>query len=358
MRQPLARHRFTALRWTAYIGAALVLVVAALHQSRGASSGIHPSPTSADVDASGLVTGSRSETSFDPERPGTMQADPCAPPTVTFAAIGDYGDAGQDELDVSNLVKGWNPDFVITLGDNNYPDGATSTIDENIGQYYHQFIGNYTGGYGSGAASNNFYPSLGNHDWHTTSGIPPMPRPYLDYFTLPGNERYYNVTRGPVELFAVDSDPHEPDGRSSTSTQAAWLQNQLAASGATWKLVYMHHPPYSSSSNHGSETEVQWPYQAWGATAVLAGHDHTYERIVVDDFPYFVNGLGGKSKYAFGTPIAGSVVRYNDDYGAMLIQASSACITFQFISRAGQVIDTHTIISDVSFIFLPLILRE
>lgn len=43
--------------------------------------------------------------------------------TVRFAVIGDYGTAGQNELDVSNLVKSWTPDFIITVGDNNYPDG-------------------------------------------------------------------------------------------------------------------------------------------------------------------------------------------------------------------------------------------
>jgi hypothetical protein len=44
------------------------------------------------------------------------------------------------------LVKGWKPDFIITVGDNNYPRGSASTIDQNIGQYYHGFIPAYHGG--------------------------------------------------------------------------------------------------------------------------------------------------------------------------------------------------------------------
>src|SRR5262245_221000 len=86
---------------------------------------------------------------------------------IRFAVIGDYGYAGQPELDVANLVKSWNPDLVITLGDNNYELGAASTIDQNIGQYYHQFISPYTGGYGLGDSVNRFFPCLGNHDWYT-----------------------------------------------------------------------------------------------------------------------------------------------------------------------------------------------
>ena len=192
------------------------------------------------------------------------------PGTIRFAVIGDYGSAGQPELDVANLVKSWNPEFIITTGDNNYPSGASQTIDTNIGQYYHEFISPYIGSYGSGAMTNRFFPSLGNHDWVTTNA-----QPYLNYFTLPGNERYYDIIRGPVHLFALDSDSHEPNGNSSSSIQAQWLQGRLAASTSAWNLVYMHHPPYSSGSDHGSTPVMQWPYQQWGASVVLAGHDHT-----------------------------------------------------------------------------------
>ena len=105
-----------------------------------------------------------------------------AQPSIQFAAIGDYGLAGRVEMDVSNLVKSWNPDFVITLGDNNYEYGEASTIDKNIGQYYHAFISPYAGSFGTGDTVNRFFPALGNHDWLTAGA-----QPYLDYFTLPGN---------------------------------------------------------------------------------------------------------------------------------------------------------------------------
>ena len=94
-----------------------------------------------------------------------------------FAIIGDYGKAGTNELNVSNLVKSWNPEYIITLGDNNYDLGEASTIDANIGQYYRQFIFPYTGGYGPGDTVNRFFPSMGNHDWYTASGAA-----YLNYF--------------------------------------------------------------------------------------------------------------------------------------------------------------------------------
>jgi hypothetical protein len=270
---------------------------------------------------------------------GAWGGTPVAPPAsgVTFAVIGDYGTGSSDEGRVANLVKSWQPDFIITTGDNNYGSGAASTIDTNIGQFYHEYIGAYTGSYGAGSPTNRFFPSLGNHDWGTAGA-----QPYLDYFTLPGNERYYNFTKGPVEFFVVDSDSNEPDGISPTSLQGQWLQAAMARSTASWQVVYFHHAAYSSGG-HGSETDLQWPFEQWGADAVLSGHDHTYERLQIGNVPYFVNGLGGGSMYAFGTPVAGSQVRFNGDSGAMLVTGDSEHLTFQFITQAGQLIDSHTI---------------
>jgi hypothetical protein len=277
--------------------------------------------------------------------------DRLTPSSTQFAVIGDYGSAGTGEASVANLVKSWNPDYIITLGDNNYPNGSAAGIDANIGQYYHAYIGNYTGSYGAGSATNRFFPALGNHDWQTTSGSPALPTPYLNYFTLPGNERYYTFTQGPVQFFCIDSgngahdgtDSPEPDGYSSTSVQGQWLKAQLAASTAQWKIVYFHHPAYSSGY-FGDNTVMQWPFAQWGATAVMAGSDHDYERINVGGLTYFVNGIGGESYGAMTrTADPGSQVYYGNNYGAMKVTATDTQIQFQEIAVSGSIIDTYTI---------------
>lgn len=254
---------------------------------------------------------------------------------VKFAAIGDYGSAGSNEHAVANLIDSWNPDFIITMGDNNYPHGSASTIDENIGQYFHQYIYPYTGSYGNGSDSLKFFPSLGNHDWDASNA-----QPYLDYFELPENERYYDFIWENIHLFVVDSDPDEPDGTNQNSVQANWLHDVLQnSSSEMWKIVYFHHAPYSSG-DHGSTNYMQWPFKEWGADIVLAGHDHTYERLVVDDLTYFVNGLGGRSRYSFPNVLPESIVRYNDDYGAMLLEASQTDLVCKFINVEGDLIDS------------------
>ncbi len=268
--------------------------------------------------------------------------------TVRFAVIGDYGDASINEERVATLVASWNPDFIITTGDNNYPNGTAETIDQNIGQYYSSFIGNYQGDYGLGSVENRFWPSLGNHDWRSLNcKRNKCSGPYFDYFTLPSNESYYDIDYGLVHLFAIDSDDHEPDGNNESSIQAGWLQGELATSASCFNVVFFHHPPYSSGK-HGSTTIMQWPFRTWGTDVVLAGHDHTYERLDADDFPFFVIGNSGRSLYGFDNVSnlpdgVDSIIRYNQDYGAMLVTATRDGITYQFSNANGDVIDEHSV---------------
>jgi len=250
-----------------------------------------------------------------------------------FAVIGDYGQAGPGEAAVATLIHSWQPEFIITTGDNNYPAGEASTIDANIGQYFSDFIGRYRGGYGKGAQENRFFPSLGNHDW-----MAPGAKPYFDYFELPGNERYFDFVRGAVHFFSIDSDPHEPDGIDAASKQAAWLKRTLAKSTARWQIVYMHHPPYSSGS-HGPTPSMQWPFKQWGVDLVLSGHDHTYERLLVAGLPYVVIGLGGRSIYPFVSSAPGSVLRYHDDLGALRVAANDQALICRFVTVSGEQVD-------------------
>jgi len=271
---------------------------------------------------------------------------------IRFAVIGDFGDGDVDEEAVADLVKSLNPDFIVTAGDNTY----TEDIDNDIGKFYSDYIGDYTGSFGSGSSTNRFFPCLGNHDWGDDNNIDE----YLDYFKLPGNnvptsntsgnERYYDFIQGAVHFFLIDGDHAEPDGRKDNSKQAKWLKNQLGESTTQWKVVVLHFPPYSSG-NHGSLEAVRWPYEAWGADVVIAGHNHSYERILRDDnddgveMPYIVNGLGGRNIKEFPhKQISGTKKRWSENFGAMLVTADNSAMTFEFysIEDGGKLIDSYT----------------
>jgi hypothetical protein len=310
---------------------------------------------------------------------------------VRFAVIGDFGSSsegvkGGDDLRraerlVAEMVKGWDPAFVITLGDNNYECGAAETIVENIGQYYCDFIynpgapaGQVCAGRAARDRQNRFFPTIGNHDCYA-----PGAAPHLAYFSgLPGNRRYYDIAQGPVQLFALNSESREacakqeeeegkeaeereaqgkapkgppcggvscncePDGADQNSTQARWLRDALKASKSEWKLAFFHRPPYSCREKTTAEW-MRWPFEAWGASGVLSGHRHVYERIVrrdSPDFPYFVNGVGGTELSgckrdeipANLPPDEFDAIHVEDKHGAMLVEATERQLTIQFYS--------------------------
>jgi hypothetical protein len=87
---------------------------------------------------------------------------------------------------------------------------------------------------------------------------------------------------------------------------------------------------------------MAWPFQEWGASVVLAGHDHIYERIELNGFPYLINGLGGyPARYALGNDAPGSQVAYNGDYGALRVEATADSLFFEFYRWDGARIDDY-----------------
>ena len=252
-----------------------------------------------------------------------------------FAIISDIHGATTDTYEVSLLVKSWEPEFIITAGDNHY--GTYSTIDNQVGQFYSDFIYPYTGAFGTGDTVNRFFPSLGNHDYDSTGFFY-----YLQYFQLPGNERYYDFVRGNVHFFAVNCNYAEPDGNTATSLQADWLRSRLAASTSHFNVVYFHFPPYSSS-HHGSTPFMQWPFKQWGASIVFSGHDHNYERLLVDSFPYIVCGLGGGPLYNVYDSLPGSLFHNCSYHGALLANANADSLVFEFRTSFDSLIESYTI---------------
>jgi hypothetical protein len=278
-------------------------------------------------------------------------------PDLRLAVIGDFGDGDRSEARVADLVNSWYPDLVVTTGDNNYPSGSAETIDKHIGQFYSRYIGNYQGDYGPGSKVNRFWPTLGNHDWRRLScDGNKCQGPHFDYFSLPSNERYYKVDYGLIQIFIIDSNPEEPDGISKDSRQAAWLRDSLTASKACFNLVFSHHPPYSTGY-HGSTAIMRWPFQEWGADALISGHEHSYEHLDAGGYPYFINGSGGRNLRGFPNigrlpPQVTSMVRYNEEYGAMLINVDRESITFQFFNVSYALIDEYRITKDCTRIEL------
>jgi peptidoglycan hydrolase-like protein with peptidoglycan-binding domain len=255
--------------------------------------------------------------------------------TIKFAVIGDFGSAAVSHR-VDDLIESWNSDFVITLGDNAYSRDPTRPQDRNA------FEVDVVPSFGALIQQGKFFPSLGNHDYAAPgSGI--VPKRVLAYLdTLkpprdgPGEGRYYEFARGPVRFFALNSNgAHEPHGGIRFyDRQGDWLRARLAAATEPFKVVYFHHPPYTTSSENGPTKNMRWPFKEWGASLVLTGHEHNYERFDRRGLCYVVNGIGGARFYPLPveaiTPGLSRFAPYpksthpveDRKHGAMLVEAT------------------------------------
>jgi tartrate-resistant acid phosphatase type 5 len=269
---------------------------------------------------------------------------------IRFAAIGDFGMNSWQTDAVERLVVSWEPDFIITTGDNDYghsvPDGV-------IGRHYANYIRPYTGRFqekvNSTITHNRFFPSIGNHEWECSPGRPHA-LPYVKFFhdVLPrgpgGHGLFYDFVRGPVHFIVIDSNEVQPGGSpTETSEQARWVKSVLELSTSPHRVVYFHHPLYTSKGAYETRW-MRWPFAEWGASVLLHGHVHWYERLRFGGLDMIVNGVGGanmmydESDPSYRpSPYTQKIIMHV--WGAQLITANSTTLTLSFITIDGKELD-------------------
>jgi tartrate-resistant acid phosphatase type 5 len=245
-----------------------------------------------------------------------------ATPPGPVAVIGDFGSGAPAERQVARMVALAHPAAVVTTGDNVYSNAGYSAL---VGDYYPSW-----------AAAHRVFPATGNHDY--AEGI----AAFDTYFDWLHGRRTYAAAIGEIAFFVLDSQG-ALDSPTELSRQRAWLRAALATSTARWRVVVLHHPPYSSGITHGSSLTFRWPFAAWGADLVVSGHEHNYERFRKATLTYVVDGAGGKDLYRFGRPLPGSLARNDRDYGALLLQSDRNTLRGEFRTTSGRVADRFTI---------------
>lgn len=200
---------------------------------------------------------------------------------VVFASYGDNRSNPDDHARVANLIRSYNPRFVVTTGD--YVENSGHVVE-----WHNQFFTPAA----DMLANVPLIPSIGNHDtklYHPHS-------PVDDYFPNAGSDKFFSVNYSDIHIVVVNSNLPYGTG----SKQYAWLEQDLAA--ATQKVILVaHHYPVYSSGEHGStnmmEDSLRPLYERYKVAGVLNGHDHMYERSVRNGVQYFVLGGGGAGLY-------------------------------------------------------------
>lgn len=244
---------------------------------------------------------------------------------VRFAVIGDNGTGEKPELEIANLMQAyWQTvhfTFVTMNGDNIYGGHSPADFARKFEEPYKPLLDEGV----------KFYACLGNHDDSA------LERNYK-LFNM-GGERYYTFNKGPVEFFVLDSNYMDP-------TQLAWLQAQLSASTAKWKIAYFHHPLFTAAKFHGPDVDLRQQlmplFEQYGVNVVLSGHEHVYERIKPQQGIYFFL-LGNSGQLRFHNIRKGNdldIVGMDSHRTFMLVEISGNDFYFQTIDDAGETVDS------------------
>jgi 3',5'-cyclic AMP phosphodiesterase CpdA len=249
----------------------------------GATLGSHVLPLLARED---LVPGQAPDLRLEP-RAWTSAED-----RLTFAAMGDNGSGGRQAMAVaSRLANTYTArpfELVALLGDICYYGNIARRFDAVFLRPMKPLID----------AGVRFELAIGNHDvalHHSDAGLEEI-EAELRLLGTPG--LYYTTTHGPVAFFYLDSSVPALFGPSA-SEQRDWLDDALHRSSKQWKIVALHHPPYSSG-RHGSTVGARQMLEPilvrHHVDLVLAGHDHHYERTHPQQgVTYVVSGGGCKT---------------------------------------------------------------
>jgi hypothetical protein len=181
--------------------------------------------------------------------------------------------------------------------------------------------------------NSTLYPILGNHENYSCL--------YFSFFSFPRNERWFSFENGPAHFVGLDS-----NSRSRYRlAQYLWLIHDLRTHQEPFTVVFFHHPPYSSS-NHGNTTILQkiWSpvFERYHVDVVFNGHDHNYERSIVNNVTYIVTGGGGSPLYNNGH--SPWTVYSEKTYHYCLLTASPSGLTCETKTPEGLVIDSFSLL--------------
>jgi predicted MPP superfamily phosphohydrolase len=249
--------------------------------------------------------------------------------TLHFAVIGDNGNGDKPEYEIGQEMMNWYARFpfpiVLMMGDNIY--GADRPQD-----FVNKFEAPYKALLDKGV---KFYASLGNHDSREQR--------YYKLFNMEGKLYYsFKAPKEDVRFFALETTYMDPE-------QLKWLEDELKNSGEKWKIVFFHHPLYSSARTHGSALQLRTVLEPlfiqYGVSVVLTGHDHVYERIRPQNgIQHFVEGSSGQLRSGdLRKPSPLTAFGNDTDQTFMLMEVDGDTLTFNAINRKGAVIDSGVI---------------
>ena len=200
---------------------------------------------------------------------------------LRFVAVADVGAGDRNQNAVSEAMTRYyqqNPySLAVLAGDNIYTNGEMEKIGAVFEQPYATLL----------KQGVKFHACLGNHDIRSQNG-----ELQLRYAGYHMDGRRYTYREKSAQFFVLDTNTN-----ADWKGQLAWLNQELSRSTAPWKIVYGHHPIYSSGQYGTSQEMISMLaplFKKHGVQLYINGHEHSYERTcAIDGTTYLITGIGG-----------------------------------------------------------------
>lgn len=272
-------------------------------------------------------------------------ASECEP--LRIGVLGDSGFGGQETFSLAAEMATYGLDFVIHTGDTVY------NVDENSDPY-EAFARKWYLPFAPLLRTMPIYPVVGNHDTESATlwqgmpfyyhAFPPFVDPLLGSSAYEGRNQWYALAYGDVQFLMLDTQTFFGEG--GYNAQQAWLTERLADNRFAYTIPVFHVPPYTSGRHprDGEPIRMTWvpQFEAAGVPLVLSGHDHNYERLVVNGVTYVVSGGGSETLYAQSTALPESRIFARRTH-FVLLEVYADRLELRAIALGGEELDRTTI---------------
>jgi predicted phosphodiesterase len=268
---------------------------------------------------------------------------------LRVGAIGDSGFGEPVTMQLAELMASYDLDFVLHMGDIVYH------VDENNGPE-EAFALKYFRPFAPLLRLTTIYPVLGNHEYDSAAlkdGLPyfdavfpALPDMSMSQGGVGETRHWYAVTYGSVQFVMLNSQVFWSGG-DEIAEQDAWLEERLSDARFGVTIPVFHVPPYTSGL-HGNDgkliqTNWVWRFEAGAVPIILSGHDHNYERLIVDGITYIVTGGGSSVLYPIHELLPESQFFAREAHFVFL-EIYPDHLNLSAISSDGSILDQATII--------------
>lgn len=192
-----------------------------------------------------------------------------------FLVVGDTGDNGAGQRTMAQRLNREAAAFLLHTGDIAYWTGTFEQYRDAYFRIYEPLLSHVP-----------VFPTLGNHD------APNGAEAYRTFFRpplrdVPADSRglYYSFDWGDVHFTVLDSNDSLLQALEGGGKMIEWLERDLAATRATWRIVSLHHPPFPATAYKRDDPLCDLArrhltpiFERHGVHIVFAGHEHIYHR--------------------------------------------------------------------------------